>query len=247
MNDKRWYIILSISLLALSSLCYIIQLLIFNDRRNTFFYLLQDISFVPINVLLVTLLIDKLLQRKEKAGLLRKINMIVGLFFTEIGLPLVELLSDKVDDADRPGNALVITGSWDDKKFQDMITRFKTKNYGFSFDEQFLVILKDFIIARRGILVQLMENPNLLEHDSFTDMLLAVFHLCDELGYRTDFSALPVSDIQHLRGDINRAYSHLITEWLLYMNHLKNTYPYLYSLALRKNPFDDKRSIIVAS
>ncbi len=42
----------------------------------------------------------------------------------------------------------------------------------------------------------------------------------------------------HLSGDIRRAYSILITEWLAYMKHLKSDYPYLFSLAVRTNPFD---------
>jgi hypothetical protein len=38
--------------------------------------------------------------------------------------------------------------------------------------------------------------------------------------------------------DIKRAYSLLITEWLAYMEHLRQDYPFLFSLAMRTNPFD---------
>lgn len=247
MNDKKWYFILSISLITSSALSYIIQLIIFHDQHNTFFYLLQDISFVPINVLLVTLLIDKLMQRKEKENLLKKINMIIGLFFSEIGIQLISMITEKVDDMNRPGKDLLITGTWNDKKFHEIIDLFQQKKYGFSFDNSYLHQMKDYLLEKRGMLVQLMANPNLLEHDTFTDMLLAVFHLCDELASRSDYTNLPAADIQHLKGDMNRAYSQLITEWLLYMNHLKKTYPYLFSIALRKNPFNAERSILVVA
>ena len=37
---------------------------------------------------------------------------------------------------------------------------------------------------------------------------------------------------------MQRGYVLLIQEWLAYMAHLKTRYPYLFSLALRTNPFD---------
>ena len=86
--------------------------------------------------------------------------------------------------------------------------------------------------------MRLLENPNLLEHDTFTDALWAVFHLTEELTQRTDLHLLTVSDRKHLAGDAQRGYVLLIKEWLAYMAHLKNRYPYLFSLALRTNPFD---------
>jgi hypothetical protein len=35
-----------------------------------------------------------------------------------------------------------------------------------------------------------------------------------------------------------RAYGRLLSEWLRYVEHLKGQYPYLYSFAVRTNPFD---------
>jgi hypothetical protein len=40
------------------------------------------------------------------------------------------------------------------------------------------------LLSKRDFLVALMENPNLLEHESFTDLLWAVFHLVEELAVR---------------------------------------------------------------
>ena len=48
--------------------------------------------------------------------------------------------------------------------------------------------LKLFLISKRNFLLMLLENPNLLEHDAFTDLLRAVFHLTEELGFRPRFS-----------------------------------------------------------
>jgi len=69
-------------------------------------------------------------------------------------------------------------------------------------------------------------------------LLWAVFHLTEELNSRADTRGLPDTDYKHLSGDIKRAYVILISEWLSYMKHLKVDYPYLFSLAVRTNPFD---------
>lgn len=56
---------------------------------------------------------------------------------------------------------------------------------------------------------------------------------------------MPSNDLQHLAGDIKRAYIRLAGEWLDYMKYLKDNYPYLFSLAMRMNPFDQNASPIV--
>jgi hypothetical protein len=41
---------------------------------------------------------------------------------------------------------------------------------------------------------------------------------------------------------MRRSYILLISEWLDYMRHLKENYPYLFSFAMRTNPFDPDAS-----
>jgi len=86
--------------------------------------------------------------------------------------------------------------------------------------------------------MQLIENPNLLEHKNFTQLLRAVFHLAKELSYRNELASIPEADLQHLTGDVDRAYALLTREWVQYMIFLKRTFPYLFSLAVRTNPLD---------
>lgn len=93
--------------------------------------------------------------------------------------------------------------------------------------------------------MRLLENPILLEHETFTDLLRAVFHLAKELASRKELDHLPDADYQHLANDIKRAYVLLVHQWLDYMRHLKDNYPFLFSLAMRTNPFDQKASPIV--
>lgn len=84
-----------------------------------------------------------------------------------------------------------------------------------------------------------------MEHESFTNLLWAVFHFTEELSHRKNLKKLPGSDLKHLSGDIQRSYNLLVDQWLDYMSYLKNNYPYLFSLAMRTNPFDEKASPVV--
>ncbi len=99
--------------------------------------------------------------------------------------------------------------------------------------------LKNYLVEKRGFLVSLLENQNLLEHEEFTDLLWSVFHLVEELEARATFENMPQSDNDHINGDIKRVLGYITREWVLYMKHLKDDYPYLFSLAVRLNPMID--------
>jgi hypothetical protein len=245
MKNNSWYIKIAASLLLLSAIFYLIQILIFHDEHNTFFYLLQDLSFIPVNVLLVTLFLDRLLKRREKQSLLNKMNMVIGVFFNDLGIELIKSLGVFVQDINEVNSGLMISTKWNDKDFNDAGKRFRIKHEQLILTGQNLIILKNFLEKKKGGLLNMLANPNLLEHDTFTNLLWAVFHLADELDHRQSFDNLPKADSDHLKGDMIRAYTLLVSEWASYMMHLKNDYPYLFSLAVRTNPFNPEAEITI--
>jgi hypothetical protein len=245
MKRFKWQIIFGISLIALSAILYLAQIGIFNTPRDTFFYLFQDIAFVPIQVLLVTLIIAQLLSIREKRAMLKKMNMVIGVFFSEVGTGLLKSFPDFDLHYDKIRENLIVTNEWSEQKFSAVKKSLKVYDYKIESRKGHLEDLKGFLIDKREFLLGLLENPNLLEHESFTDLLWAVFHLTEELACRADVKQLPVTDYAHLSGDIKRAYVLLISEWLAYMKHLKDVYPYLFSLAARTNPFDPNASVEV--
>jgi hypothetical protein len=108
-----------------------------------------------------------------------------------------------------------------------------------------LSVMREFLLGNEDFLLRIVENPMVFEHESFTDLILAVTHLAEELKAREDLTRLPLSDLAHLKGDMERVYSRLVPEWLKYMEYLQRTYPYLFSLAMRTNPFDEHAKIVV--
>lgn len=241
----NWQLVLGFILIVLSALVYFIHYLIFRDLHHIFLYLIGDIAFVFIEVLLVTLIIHKVLTIREKRTMLEKLNMIIGVFFSEVGTILLTYLSDHDPKLSSIKKELIVSNNWSDKEFSTVSKNLK--NYSFEVDIEKINLehLRDFLTGKRDFLVRLMENPNLLEHESFTDFLRALFHLTEELIARKELKQLPATDYSHLAGDIKRAYSALVREWLSYMEHLKYNYPYLFSLAMRTNPFDKNASVIV--
>jgi hypothetical protein len=245
MKQSPWQAILAITLMAAASLLYYLQIAIFHAKRDTFFYLFQDLAFVPIQVLLVTFIVDRFLHIRERMALLKKLNMVIGAFFSEVGTKLLKYFVVYDIDAGSLGAKLVVTGAWTDEQFDSAIQDLKAHRVAMDCTRGDLAELKQFVTARRGFLLRLLENQNLLEHETFTELLWAVFHLMEELDSRADVRALARPDCDHIAGDIKRAYMILLIEWLSYMRHLKNEYPYLFSLAVRTNPFNPKASVEV--
>ncbi len=245
MKQSPWQVILAITLMAAASLLYYLQIAIFHAERDTFFYLFQDLAFVPIQVLLVTFIVDRFLRIRERRALLKKLNMVIGAFFSEVGTKLLKHFVVYDTDAGSLGAKLIVTGAWTDEQFDSAVQDLKAHRVAMDCTRGDLAELKHFVTARRGFLLRLLENQNLLEHETFTELLWAVFHLMEELDSREDVRALPRLDCDHIAGDIKRAYVILLIEWLSYMRHLKNEYPYLFSLAVRTNPFDPRASVEV--
>jgi hypothetical protein len=241
----NWQVSLSIALISLSAFVYYIHYLLFHDAHHIFIYLVGDLGFVFIEVLLVTIIIHQLLGLREKQVLLQKLNMVIGAFYSEAGLALLRMLSGADDRSQTVSDALAVSSRWTAREFEAASRSLRQRPSEIALERVPLVTLKDFLGAKRDFLLRLLENPNLLEHESFTNLLWAVFHVTEELSYRHSVEGLSGGDAAHIAGDIKRAYELLISEWLSYLKHLQKEYPYLFSLAVRTNPFDPNASVEV--
>jgi hypothetical protein len=224
---------------------YFIQILVFTKQGDTLFYFLQDLAFLPLQILIVTLIVNQILVNQEKRVKLKKLNMVISTFFVQSGTDIIGLMSSFNGSSGLLSEALRISAKWNAGDFKSGESSIRNFEYDIDSRKNNLQGLKVLLNNNRPFILTLLENPNLLEHDTFTDMLWAVFHITDELTYRDDFESLPGSDLNHLSIDIERAYRLLLLEWLQYMRHLKSDYPYLFSLAVRRNPFDSDASVII--
>ncbi|MDY6989430.1 MAG: potassium channel family protein [Thermodesulfobacteriota bacterium] len=186
-----------------------------------------------------------MLNRREKRSRLQKLNMVVGLFFSEIGTTLLAHFSTCDPGLETIRKKLIVSESWSEKDFSRVSQELKGHKYTVHRDEVKLEAFRAFLEEKADLLLRLLENPVLLEHESFTELLWAVFHIKEELLSRDHLGGLPDTDRAHLAADISRAYTQLVHQWLDYMKYLHHHYPYLFSLAMRTNPFDKEASPIV--
>lgn len=245
MRGVPWRMVLGLLLVVFSFFLYIISFLIFKDIRDNVFYFLQDFAFLPVQVFFVSLIVNEWTSRRERSEMLKKMNMVIGVFFSETGSELMKILSIYDRSIQQTRGKLQIQATWDRRRFDSASREIQKIDCGIDSRDYDLEALNRFFAGKREFLLGLLENPNLLEHQTFTDLLWAAFHMAEELSFRKNLAVLPESDYDHLSIDFIRVYRQLILEWLMYMKHLKQDYPYLYSLAVRMNPFNPDAGPVV--
>jgi voltage-gated potassium channel len=211
-------------------------------RALAIFIILAGVgSFVAVFANAIEILVGRSETRERR----RKVNMIIGVFFSEFGTEMLGTLAGLDPEAGSIRRDLIIQDIWTDAEFRKVREKLLAYDYRVDGSRIDLEGMRRFLREKRPFLLALMENPVLFEDDGFTNLLQAVFHLADELLRRGDLSAIPPSDHAHLVTDTGRVYRPLTLQWLDSMEHLKEHHPYLFSLAMRTNPFDNDASVVV--
>jgi len=186
--------------------------------------------------------IEYMVAQRERRLRVRKLNMIAGVFFTEVGTNLLKKFSAHDPAIEEIRTALLVSHDWSDPDFARAAEILKNHVPRLDSRTIDLVDLHEFLVRNKSFLLSLLENPQMIEHENFIPLLLEVFHLTEELTLRKRLTDLPSADYDHLTEDVNRIYGFLIAEWLSYMKHLQQNYPHIFSLAMRTNPFDANAS-----
>jgi hypothetical protein len=229
---------MALLLIIASFVLYGVDYFVFGHAPEIAAGFLGNIAFLPLYVLFVTLMIERVIKERERHVIRQKLNMVIGVFFSEVGTELMRHLAGFLVDCQELAQRLKVTGHWTNRDFRAAEVFLAGHPLKVDIRAGELTFLREFLLEKRGFMLGLLENPNLLEHDEFTDLLWAVTHLLQELEARQRLAGLPDSDLEHLSGDIIRASAHLLREWVVYMRHLRHDYPYLFSLAVRMNPLD---------
>lgn len=235
MKKYKDEIVLGIIFISISFILYAIHIYIFNDLKIMESELTAQIAFIPIYVFLTSIIIEQMLKRSERAENLRRMNTLVGIFYSEIGNGLIKYLSKCDENLESIKKKLQFGEEWNEMECSNLKNLIKI--YKSSIKSIDMDCLKKFLYEKKDLMVQLMANPNLMEHESFTELLLSIFHLIEEFQYRENMNSYEADDIIHILKDVERAYKNLAIEWIRYMIHLKKEYPYLHNLAVRQNPY----------
>ncbi|WP_292785565.1 hypothetical protein [Methanobrevibacter sp.] len=195
-------------------------------------------------------ILDEIIERKEKEAMLEKLDMLMSTFFSEVGNELISQLSS-VNKYKANTENLKSIKDWDEKDFDNKLLELKNSSIDFTADittderEEFLENLKTLLVDKREFIINLINNPNILEKEEFTGLINAILHLDEELEHRADLALVNDADFGHLNGDMQRVYDKLVYEWVYYLKYLYKNYPYMIALIIRTNPFDDTADVYV--
>jgi voltage-gated potassium channel len=207
------------------------------NMASKIFSIILIIVGIGIFFTIMTNVTQILIQRGQNRLRTRSLNMIIGVFFTEVGDELLRLFTQFDPNVSKIRKECLVNQSCSEADFSSL--RKRLDRYEYVIDPKLIDLekLSEFLREKGDILLRQVENPSLIEHESFTELLWAVIHLRDELISRKSFAKLTKVDMEHLANDTKRAYNSLSKRWVDHLRHLKRSYPYLFSLAIRKNPF----------
>lgn len=228
MKKFKHYFVVSLILIFLSAVMFFIHYLVFGQAVNTAYYSLMNLCFIPINSLVVTIILEKLIDYRAKKERLDKINMLVGIFFTEVGFKLMRLIIN----GDVEAKNYIIC-------FDDLVkVKNSIINHDYKVDMRYIDLdaIEDILVTNSNLFINLIGNESVHQHEVFTDLLMSVVHLRDEIAFYKNGNQNQI-DIHHLENDILRVYKNTAAQWIYYLEYLNKSYPFLYNNAIMINPF----------
>ncbi|MBR4447077.1 hypothetical protein [Methanobrevibacter sp.] len=245
-----WKVKFSILMIILIIIIYGSNYLVLGDAEHIISYIWTHLGFIPVDILLVAFILDEIIEKKEKEAMLEKLDMLMSTFFSEVGNELINQLSTANKYKASTENLKSIK-DWDESDYDNKLAELKGASLDFQANippeerEEFLENLRMFLSSKREFIINLINNPNLLEKEEFTELINAILHLDEELEHRKDLNLVTDTDFGHLNGDMKRVYDKLVYEWVYYLKYLYKHYPYMIALVVRTNPFDADADVYV--
>jgi hypothetical protein len=100
-EDTRWKLIAGIGLVNLSLAFLTAHYLVFIGCASPVYFFMGDLAFIPIEVLIVTIIIDQMLVSRDRQQRMEKLNMVIGIFFSRVGTQLLDRFA-KADPGEMP-------------------------------------------------------------------------------------------------------------------------------------------------
>lgn len=226
--------------ILLSAIIYLIHYLLFSNFYETLSSIILSLAYVPIGILYQTYIINKILETRERLKSEKKINVIIGSFYHEIGNQLINELIVGDNNIGAMREYFYMDDSWTPLNFE----RLERLLEDYICDIEFGVVeigkLALFLDERDDFILRLITNPSLSECDRFNELLMSLLHLRDELQNKYYDNKLNECELDHVKNDLCKTYRYLVIEWVDYIKHLRDYYPFLYQKALRASPFDDR-------
>lgn len=243
MNKQKKSIIINILTLAgISTFLYGLHYIFFDQPFITLGAVLSSLAFAPIQIIFDTLVIDRIMEKRENIKKAKKINMIIGSFYNVVGNDILELMVRSDPDNPSIKSMTRVSKKCCDEDFLKLKSDLMEYNFKVDITEINLEKLKVILDNNNKFFIDLMISSVVDEDEEFSRMIMAVVHLRDELETRVYDRELQEYERRHIKRDIENAYRLLTYQWVDYMKHLKVFYTQLFIKALILSPFDDRSS-----
>lgn len=226
-------------LLCASALLYAIHYLIFRDLHHLAIFGLHELAFVPLEVILVTLGLDQLVEKTHREEARSKVSIIETLYFNESGGTMLRYLISFDPDAARLRELLQVTQDWHSSDFRQAIRQLKSYPFLLDLDRIDFFGLHYHLSQRHEYYRSMLENPALTQSEAFTEMIMKIYLLWEELDGRTNLYQLPEKDRNYLAELLHEIYRELTEYWLdnVYNHSIHNRFRL--HRAIESNPFLD--------
>ena len=226
-------------LLCASALLYAIHDLIFRDLHHLAIFGLHELAFVPLEVILVTLGLDQLVEKTHREEARSKVSIIETLYFNESGGTMLRYLTSFDPDAARLRELLQVTEDWHSSDFRQAIRQLKSYPFLLDLDRIDFFGLHYHLSQRHEYYRSMLENPALTQSEAFTEMIMKIYLLWEELDGRTNLYQLPEKDRNYLAELLHEIYRELTEYWLdnVYNHSIHNRFRL--HRAIESNPFLD--------
>ena len=147
---------LPIILIVTSAILYYIHFTIFKDFHHIALYFVEDLAFIPIEVIFVSLIIHKAIEDQEKEKIREKTNVLISVFFSEAGNSLLKALISSDDEIHRLKSIISENVHFSPKEIRLMKEGLSNHSYKLDLDGDDLCVIEDMMVSHKSFILNLI-------------------------------------------------------------------------------------------
>lgn len=110
---------------------------------------------------MVSFILENHLEKREVKARIEKLNMVIGVFFSEIGVKLLSRFTEKDLQIANLRNELLVNNSWTSNTFNNVKSNLKNYPFELNLSKDELISLKAMLVDEKKFLLGILENPTL--------------------------------------------------------------------------------------
>lgn len=226
--------------LVLSSIMYFIHYLFFSNIYETLSSIILSIAYVPIGIIYQTYIINIILEKRDLLTSKKKINIIIGSFYYEVGIDIISILTKGDNNIEAIREYTIIKSDWVEPDFERLKVLLENHYCDLDISKIQIENIYEILDSKDEFILNLMTNVSINDCDDFNELLITMLHLRDEFQGKYYNGELKNCEANYIKKDLCKAYRYLIIQWIDYIKSLKEYYPFLYEKALKSSPFDNR-------